>query len=132
RVDSSYVWPDVLKQDTYTLAIQRGPEQRRVELQMEVRHDYRNLGGILSNLAASLGFCVVGLLLGLFKPEERVTRFASLTLLAWSNYTLWISLEQMMESYTSWERALVICLNLIHPVQFALSYHFYYRFPASV
>jgi hypothetical protein len=132
RIDTSYVWPDVLRQDTYTLAIQRGPEQRRVELQMEVRHDYRNLGGILSNLAASLGFYVVGLLLGLFKPEERVTRFASLTLLAWSNYTLCISLEQMMESFTSWERALVICLNLIHPVQFALSYHFYYRFPASV
>src|SRR5437016_1387459 len=43
----SYVWPEVLKQDTYTLAIQRGPEQRRVELQMELRHDYRNLGGIL-------------------------------------------------------------------------------------
>jgi hypothetical protein len=41
RIDSSYVWPQVLKQDTYTLAIQRGPEQRRVELQMELRHDYR-------------------------------------------------------------------------------------------
>src|SRR5438552_153289 len=58
RIDSSYVWPEVLKQDTYTLAIQRGPEQRRVVLQMEIRHDHRNLGGILSNLAASLGFYV--------------------------------------------------------------------------
>ena len=130
-VDSSYVWSMARQEDTYTLAVQRGPEQRRVELQMEVTHDYRNLGGILSNLAASLGFYMVGLLLGLFKPEERVTRFASLTLLAWSNYTLCISLEQMMESFTSWERAFVICLNLITPIQFALSYHFYYRFPET-
>ena len=42
RIDSSYVWPEVLKQDTYTLTIPRGPEQRRVELQMELRHDNRN------------------------------------------------------------------------------------------
>ena len=131
-IDPSYVWSAALKQDTYTLAIQRGPEQRRVELQMEIRHDYRNLGGVFSNLAASLGFYVVGMLLGLLKPEERLTRFASLTMLAWSNYTLYVSLEQMMESFTSWERAFVICLNLINPVQFALSYHFYYRFPANV
>ena len=130
RIDSSYVWSASLNQDTYTLAIQRGPEQRRLELQMEKRHDYRNLGGVFSNLAASLGFYVVGLLLGLLKPEERVTRFASLTMLAWSTYTLNVSLEQMLESFTSWERAFVLCLGLINPVQFALSYHFYYRFPA--
>src|SRR5258708_20783604 len=99
---------------------------------MEIRHDYRNLGGVFSNLAASLGFYAVGLLLGLLKPEERLTRFASLTLLAWSNYTLCVSLDQMMESFTSWERAFAICFNLITPVQFALSYHFYYRFPANV
>src|SRR5258708_567159 len=132
RIDSSSVWPEVLKKDTYTLAIQRGREQRRVELRMEIRHDYRNLGGVFSNLAASLGFYAVGLLLGLLKPEERLTRFASLTLLAWSNYTLCVSLDQMMESFTSWERAFAICFNLITPVQFALSYHFYYRFPANV
>lgn len=46
RIDSSYVWSASLNQDTYTLAIQRGPEQRRLELQMEKRHDYRNLGGV--------------------------------------------------------------------------------------
>ena len=37
--------------------------------------------------------------------------------------TLYISLEQMMEFFTSWERAFVVCINLIFPVQFALSYH---------
>lgn len=130
-IDSPYVWAGGLKQDAYTLAIQRGPEQRRVDLRREIKHDYRQLGGVFSNLAASLGFYVVGLLLGLLKPEERVTRFASLTMLAWSNYTLYVSLQQMMESFTFWERAFVLCINLIQPVEFALSYHFYYRFPAS-
>ena len=70
-------------------------------------------------------------MLGLLKPEERVT-FAALTMPAWSNYTLNVSLEQIMEAFTAWERALVIYVNLIQPVPFALSYRFYYRFPASV
>jgi sigma-B regulation protein RsbU (phosphoserine phosphatase) len=85
----------------------------------------------LSNLAASLGFFVVGLILGLVKPEDRLTRRASLTLLAWVSYTLYLSLEPAGLLFTFWERVVLLSINLIHPLQFALSYGFYYRFPAS-
>jgi hypothetical protein len=131
RIDSPDVWWVIARQDAYTVEVKRGSEQRHLELQPERRQNYRNLGGILSNLAASLGFYLVGLMLGLLKPEDRVTRRASLTLLAWSSFTLFISLQQMAALFTFWERVALTSINLISPLQFALSYHFYYRFPAS-
>jgi len=131
RIDSPVVWSVIAREDTYTLEVERGSEQRRFELQPERRQNYRNLGGLLSNLAASLGFYLVGLMLGLLKPEDRLTRRASLTLLAWASYTLYISLEQMGQLLTFWERVVFTSINLVYPLQFALSYHFYYRFPAS-
>lgn len=85
----------------------------------------------LSNIAASLGFYLVGLMLSLLKPEDRLTRRASLTLLAWASYTLYISLEPVGQLFTFWERVILYSINLVYPLQFALSYHFYYRFPAS-
>jgi hypothetical protein len=131
RIDSPYLWSVTARQDAYTLEVKRGSEELHLELQSERRQNYRNLGGILSNLAASLGFYLVGLMLGLLKPEDRLTRRASLTLLAWASYTLFISLEQMAQLFTFWERVVYTSINLVHPLQFALSYHFYYRFPAS-
>src|ERR1051325_10618022 len=94
RIDSNYVWFVEAGQDAYALEVQRGGEQSRLELQTTRRHSYRILGAILSNLAASLGFCVVGLVLGLIKPEDRITRRASLTLLAFASFTLYISLSE--------------------------------------
>jgi eukaryotic-like serine/threonine-protein kinase len=131
RIDSPDVWSVTARQDAYSLEVKRGSEELHLELQPERRQNYRNLGGILSNLAASLGFYLVGLMLGLLKPEDRVTRRASLTLLAWASFTLFISLQQMVALFTFWERAVLLFINLISPLQFALSYHFYYRFPAS-
>ena len=130
-IDSPDVWWVTARQDAYTLEVERGSEQRHFELQVERTQNYRNMGVFLSNLAASLGFYLVGLMLGLLKPEDRLTRRASLTLLAWASYTLYISLEPVGQLFTFWERVVLFSINLIYPLQFALSYHFYYRFPAS-
>jgi serine/threonine protein kinase len=130
-IDSPDVWWVIARQDAYTLEVKRGSEQRHFELQVERTQNYRNLGVFLSNLAASLGFYLVGLMLGLLKPEDRLTRRASLTLLAWASYTLYISLEPAGQLFTFSERVVHFSINLIYPLQFALSYHFYYRFPAS-
>ncbi|SRR6266404_2325207 len=115
RVDSPLVWSVIAREDTYTLEVERGSEQRRLELQPERRQNYRNLGGILSNLAASVGFYLIGLMLGLLKPEDRLTRRASLTLLAWASFTLFISLQQMSELFTFWERVVLIWLDCGNP-----------------
>ena len=131
RIDSPDVWWVTARQDAYSLEVKRGSEQRHFELQVERTQNYRDLGVFLSNLAASLGFYLVGLMLGLLKPEDCLTRRASLTLLAWASYTLYISLEPVGQLFTFWERVVLFSINLIYPLQFALSYHFYYRFPAS-
>ncbi len=130
-IDSPDVWWVTARQDAYTLEVERGSEQRHFELQVERTQNYRNMGVFLSNIAASLGFYLVGLMLGLLKPEDRLTRRASLTLLAWASYTLYISLEPVGQLFTFWERVVLFSINLIYPLQFALSYSFYYRFPAS-
>lgn len=130
-IDSPDVWWVIARQDAYTLEVKRGSEQRHFELQVERAQNYRNLGVFLSNIAASLGFYLVGLMLGLLKPEDRLTRRASLTLLAWASYTLYISLEPVGQLFTFWQRVVLFSIHLIYPLQFALSYHFYYRFPAS-
>jgi len=130
-IGSPDVWWVIARQDAYTVEVNRGSEQRHFELQVERTQNYRNLGVFLSNLAASLGFYLVGVTLGLVKPEDRLTRRASLTLLAWASYTLYISLEPVGLLFTFWQRVVLFSINLIYPLQFALSYHFYYRFPAS-
>jgi tRNA A-37 threonylcarbamoyl transferase component Bud32 len=130
-IDSSELWWVTARQDAYSLEVKRGSEQRHFELQLERTQSYRNLGVFLSNIAASLGFYLVGLMLGLLKPEDRLTRRASLTLLAWASYTLYIALEPVAQVSTFWERVVHFSINLLYPLQFALSYYFYYRFPAS-
>jgi eukaryotic-like serine/threonine-protein kinase len=130
-IDDGYVWAVYALKDKYTVEIRRGSEQYRVNLEAATRRDYRTLGAVVSNLAASFGFCLVGLVLGLFKPEDRITRRASLTLLAFASYTVSIAVSQMNVFLTPWERTAGVCLNIVYPIQFALGYHFYYSFPQS-
>jgi len=118
-------------QDVYALEVLRGSVQRRLELQSERRHDNRKLVSLLAILAAGLGFYLVGLLLGLAKPEDRLTRRASITLLVFAGYQLFQSLTWVFLFFTFWERLVFACIYLGFPLQFALSYHFYYRFPQS-
>src|ERR1041385_3992266 len=130
-IDALLLWSVIGRRETYTIEIKRGLEQRRIELRMETRHSYRTLGAILSNIAASLGFYLVGLMLGLIKPEDRLTRRASLTLLGFASFTAVIALSQMESFLTPWERITLVAISPIYPIQFALGYHFYYRFPSS-
>ena len=77
RIDSPDVWLVTARQGAYTLEVKRGSEQRHFELQVERRQNYRILGVFLSNLAASLGFYLVGLMLGLIKADRKSTRLNS-------------------------------------------------------
>jgi hypothetical protein len=70
---ASFVWSVLARPDDYSLEVQRDGEQHRFALQIKTRHDSYFLGSILSSIAASFGFCLVGLLLGLVKPEDRLT-----------------------------------------------------------
>jgi hypothetical protein len=128
---SNYLWLVLVRQDAYTLEVQRGGEQRSFALQLKTRHDSKSLDRILSSLTASLGFCLAGLLLGLAKPEDRLTRLASLTLLAWAAYQLGQSLLSMFLFFPFLGRLVYTSVFLSFPLEFALAYHFYYRFPQS-
>jgi eukaryotic-like serine/threonine-protein kinase len=97
----------------------------------EVRRDNRSLLSMLALFAAGLGFYLVGLVLGLARPEDRLTQRASLMLLVFAGYQLYQSLNLVMAFFTSWELLGYAAVYLGFPVQFALAYSFYYRFPRS-
>jgi eukaryotic-like serine/threonine-protein kinase len=125
------VSPMTSMRDVYTLEVLRGAEQRRLELQPEIRHDYRRLVSLLAILIAGLGFYVVGLVLGLARPEDRLTRRASLTLLVFAGYQVAQSLSWVRGFFTFWESIAFGFMYQGFPLQFGLAYYFYYHFPQS-
>jgi hypothetical protein len=111
--------------------IRRGAEELRVEIHSgTLRDDQRPLRK-LALFAAGLGFYLVGLALGLAKPEDRLTRRAALTLLVFAGYQLNQTLNSNFYLFTFWERVVFALIYLGFPFQFALAYRFYYRFPQS-
>src|SRR5579864_4564818 len=131
RIDSSLVWSVTARQDTYILEVKRSAERLRFELQAVRRRRYGNLGQSLAPLTASLGFYLVGMMLGLLKPQDRLARRASLTLLVFASFLLFLSAQPLSEFFNFRERVFYCVFNLIHPLEFALAYHFYYLFPSS-
>ena len=119
------------RQYVYTLDIQRGAQKLRLEMPSEVRRDNQSLLSMLALFAAGIGFYLVGLVLGLARPEDRLTQRASLMLLVFAGYQLYQSLNLVMAFFTSWELLGYAAVYLGFPVQFALAYSFYYRFPRS-
>ena len=116
----------------YVMEVLRGVEHRRPELQSEIRHLYGQLPSMLAVLAASIGFCLVGVVLGVARPEDYLTRRASLTLLVFASYEIYVSLLSMSSLLAS-RKCIIYYLTLLgNPLQFALAYSFYYRFPQSV
>jgi eukaryotic-like serine/threonine-protein kinase len=119
------------RQYVYVLDVQRGAQKLRLEMPSQTRRDDRRLVSILAILAAGLGFYLVGLLLGLAKPEDRLTQRASLTLLVFAGYQLYQCLTFVFAFFTFWECLGYAAICLGFPLQFALAYSFYYRFPRS-
>jgi hypothetical protein len=119
------------RQHVYAMKVLRGGEHRRLELQSEIRRTPGRLPSMLGDLAASLGFCLAGLVLGIAKPQDRLTRRASLTLLVFASYEIGSSLFSVLTLLTFWECAVFYLTLLGNPLQFALAYSFYYRFPQS-
>lgn len=119
------------RQYIYTLDLQRGAQKLRFEMPSVTQHDNRNLLSMLALFAAGLGFYLVGLVLGLAKPDDRLTQRASLMLLVFAGYQLYQSLNLVMALLTPWEFLGYTAIYLGFPLQFALAYSFYYRFPRS-
>lgn len=113
------------------LEILRGGKNLRLDMHSKLLRDDRQPVTLLAILAAGFGFYLVGLVLGLAKPEDRLTRRASLTLFVFAAYQLYESISSMFLLFTFWECVVFALICVGFPFQFALAYRFYYRFPQS-
>ena len=119
------------RQYVYVVDVLRGTQKLRLEMQSGTRRDELRPVRKLAIFAAGLGFYLVGLVLGLAKPEDRLTQRAALTLLVFAGYQLYESVSSNFLLFTLWERLVFASFYVGFPFQFALAYRFYYRFPQS-
>jgi hypothetical protein len=115
----------------YVLEGMRGGQNFRLEMDSGTRRDDERPVKKLAIFAAGICFLLVGLVLRLAKPEDRLTRRASLTLLVFAGYQLYQSISSNYLLFTSWELVVFSLICVGFPFQFALVYRFYYRFPQT-
>lgn len=134
---ASRVWPQykqhaIAPGSNYTIRIARGSTEQAFELNAPLARDYKKLARILSLLPVSIGFFVVGVLVGLLKPTEAIARLAMITALAFALNTLKLILETSFGFFQGVELVGYIFIGFFSPLHRVLGYHFYYRFPAGV
>lgn len=116
---------------SYSLRILRHSREREITLSSSRQHGPGAVSQVVSYLLVSLSFCGVAILLGLSRPEDRVTQLGCLTCLAVALRLLPLALW----SYEGMDRlgnALQDAADFQDPWHLALGYHFYYCFSANL
>jgi hypothetical protein len=116
---------------SYTLRVVRGPVESEVSLSWPTSHRQAIVSTILSYLLVSLSFFGVAILLGLSRPEDRVTQLGCLTCLAVALRLLPVALWPY-EGAGRLENVWMDAADLQDPWHLALGYHFYCCFCANL
>lgn len=115
-------------QTQYRLSVRRNGQEQHFDLQVLTEKKSANLILILSQVAISLAFFAMALLVGYMKPEQYNSQIAYLALLISSHSFLYESLRSIWEFFSPASLNILFLLGLTHPLHFAFAYHFYYRF----
>jgi hypothetical protein len=118
---------------SYRIRILRNSQQQEITLDMGVKKNNSNLLCAISLLAASFISFFVAMLIGLSKPEEKVTQLATLMGLSVAIVQLIATLEPMEGFFGTREMRLGYLLWLISlsPLSVAFAFDFFHRFPAD-
>jgi hypothetical protein len=127
----------------YTVRVLRTTLDRATSQSVTSEHDYvftlstvrnpRNLIYILPKLLVGIAFLVVGLLIGVLKPQQRVAQIASLASLANAILFLGLALGPISLSFLhGYQLAIdLFLIEALNPLGVAFGYHFFLRFPAD-
>lgn len=118
----------------YTVRILRGTSEREYRFTLPLVRNPRNLVYIYPKLLVSVAFYVVGFLIGVLKPEQRVAQIACLASLANAVLFLGLALGSLSLSlFQGYELAIdLFLIEALNPVGVAIGYHFFSRFPTGV
>jgi hypothetical protein len=116
---------------TYTVRVLRGTSEHEYRLTLSVERNPKNLIYIVPKILVSLAFFVVGLLIGVLKPQERVAQLASVSSLANAFLFLGIAIGPTSLSFLhGYQLAIdLFLIQALNPLSVALGYHFFLRFP---
>src|SRR5262249_27435541 len=76
------IFKTIRPDSTYSIRVARGGAEQQTTLYAPLKRDYQRLGRTYSYLIVSIAFFLLALLMGVLKPEEKITRLACIALFA--------------------------------------------------
>ncbi len=116
----------------YTMGIERNGIKQEIILTSTLTHNYKKLWIITSFILASLAFSISGLLIGLLKPDQTLTRRLTLSMFATACYMLLNSARFMNNMLEGFYYPFYLMLWASYPIVFPLAYDVYSNFPANL
>jgi eukaryotic-like serine/threonine-protein kinase len=116
----------------YRLLVSRDGREREVTLTATLTRTPATLAHVVAYLFVGLSFFALALTLGFFKPEEPMTRIASLASLGMAALPYYRMLEPLSVFFNAFELSVFYSAAVSYPIYVALAFHFYYRFPSGV
>ncbi len=125
---------DIPPDGVYTVRVLRGTSEHEYQFTLPLVRNPRNVIYIFPKLLVSIAFYVVGFLIGVLKPRQRVAQIASLASLANSVLFLGLALGPLSFSlFHGYELAIdLFLIEALNPIGVAIGYHFFLRFPTEV
>lgn len=128
-----YLKRDLLPpENPYSLRIRRGSEELMVALNVPLKRDLRTPARMISEIIVGLAFFVLAMLVGLFKPNKRVTQLAFIASLANALAFVPIALFPISGFLGIWANAVYFLLFCPDVLVAAVSFHFFLLFPPGI
>jgi len=119
---------------TYTVRVLRGTTEHEYRLSLPLESNPKNFIYIVPKLLVSIAFFVVGLLIGVLKPEQRVAQLACVASLANAFLFLGIAIGPTGLSFLHGVPLAIdlFLVQALNPLPVATGYNFFLRFPNDV
>lgn len=113
---------------SYTVRVAR---REPLELELPVRYEARLLASSVSLVVTSLAFYIVGILVGLLRPRDRMPQLLVVACLPSALVVLAIALTPYSEFLRGWELYPFEALAYVYPFHLLLGYRLFHRLSAS-
>ena len=125
---------DIPPDGSYAVRVLRGTSEHEYQFTLPLVRNPRNLVYIFPKVLVSIAFYVVGFMIGVLKPQQRVAQIACLASLANAILFLGLALGSLSLSlFHGYELAVdLFLIEALNPIGVAIGYHFFSRFPVGV